>query len=179
MRLYLAVLPPEDITREINQIRKALGETTRNPPHVTLRSSFTTNTYEELVEDLKTIRTPPLTLTFEEYTLFDDEFLVLLARKAPELMGLEAQVVTIAERHRIRETVEREGLDPMQQRYLETYGTPFVFEYYNPHLTLTSTKPEQHDVGRILPFSFRADAISIIEKRDYTIKDRIPLSREP
>jgi 2'-5' RNA ligase len=181
MRLYLAILPPENITNDILRARERLGIETQNPPHVTLRSSFTTESYEALIDELQTIRTPPLTVTFEGYTLFDDQFLVLLAQKTPELMDLEARVLRIAEHHRISEEKPlRRPLEGRELEYLSTYGDPFVFERYTPHLTLAYEKPENCDVSRILelPISFSANSIAVIEKPDYEIRDRIPLVDE-
>ena len=177
MRLYLALLPPADLTEHILEAQERLGiAPTRNPPHLTLRGSFTTDSYDALVDELRTIRREPLTVTFEGYTVFDDTFLVLLAQKTPELMDLEAEVMRISERHRIREEKPfRRPLDEHEQHYLTTYGDPFVFERYTPHLTLAYEKPANCDVGSVLtlPLSFTADAISAVEKPDYTIRDTI------
>lgn len=186
MRLYIGILPPEPITERIREARRALGiEPIANPPHITLRSSFNTDSYESLVEDLRSISSEPVTITLDGYMTFADTFLVLTAQKNPELMELERQVMIISQKHRLPEEKHiHQPLEDKHLEYLRTYGDPFVLDLYTPHLTLAYSLPQQLDVETALsvPITFIAEDIALVEKPNYTIRARIDFadrSKEP
>jgi len=112
------------------------------PPHLTLIGRFKTDKFAELKTVLseysKKMKSFKVTLK-GCYNFDSPKILFLKPDKLDELRKLHNELLDLIEDFKdpwVRDAFTKENYSDQQKKYVEQYGSPYVKEFYNPHLTL-------------------------------------------
>ena len=148
------------------------------PPHLTLVSRFKTERYEELIRNLKEycISFDPLKIQLDKIGYFTEPPVIFLHPVMTQSLNtLHEKILDFVQEFKIPWTkdslLNAQNLDPMQKKYLESYGNPYVREFYNPHLTLAGSDVDREKFLKLINdlnlknvIEFELKHISVIRK---------------
>ena len=149
--ILVCVLPPLEVRQ---QLRKKMEEYSRQlnsrralifPPHITLVNRFKTARYQEFIKECKEIcaKTPRFSLRIGPLGRFNEPRVLFLdVHKTPELQHLHTELLELSVAFKepwVRPRFKDLSTNEQQQEYLEKYGSPFVKEFYEPHISLAGT----------------------------------------
>jgi|SRR3989344_4227325 len=142
---FIAIIPPEPILAKLNKIMKEMSSSLSSykaltfPPHITLVHRFRTGNYKEFIKQLKLYCQEKEYVKVEllEFGYFDPPPIIFIHTKSSKNLHLELLELTKDFRtHWIRESFLKGKFTKKQQEYILKYGSPYVKEYYNSHLTM-------------------------------------------
>lgn len=192
-KIFIALDVPKNTYSKLDYVRKKLASKinvdSSIPLHITLRSSFYTekNKVDFMITELKNYISnfPDFDVTTKKFEFFEENYLVAKVYKSSAIYNLHEDVINITKS--FQDKINHQGyenLDAKQEDYQNEYGSPYVFEYYQPHITLLYSIKEnvelldfamKHEQQK---FKFKAESISIVEKKPegkYDVLERILL----
>jgi hypothetical protein len=192
--VLVCILPPlelrqqlrqkmEEYSRQLNS-RKALTF----PPKITLVNRFRTNQYDAFVQRCKEIcsKTGKFTIDLGPGGKFEEPPILYLAvQKNGELQQLHEDLIEACAEYRQhweRPNFKDLSQNEQQRSYLERYGSLFVKEYYEPHVTFAGPDVDPDLFEEIEPsddaYTITADKVYVLrETRDgWKIDVVIPLA---
>lgn len=167
-RYVLCLLPGENVSNDVFRLRKALegafDKIPGSPPHITLKETFITTRIDQCAADLheKYSFLNLLELSIKEHKIFENNYLVLKVKKNDILNQLHVVTVKTAQKfvEEVKPYVPSNDLTPNQQAYSEVFNNPFIFEHYNPHISIGRLKKGVNvgDITKVVE-SFNTDQI--------------------
>lgn len=194
-RVYCSIVLPFKTRKKVKRLcgqllRMSRTKQVHNPLHVSIRTSFYTNRLEEYRKGLKAFAKnhKPFSLKTTGHVVFSKRCLVLKVNKPKPLCKLEKDLIQFSQGYvsgSINKNREKPPVSGKKERYLKKYGDPFIFEFYNPHITLVyNISKGQKDILSFLnkkkpKFSFKVTHLNVVEKTDkYRILYHIPLGNK-
>jgi hypothetical protein len=158
----LSIVPPKPLFSKISNIMKTYShklsskDALKLPPHLTVVSRFTTSQFEELSAEiigvLKKVKPFELQLT-SIYYFTDPKLIYLTPKMTPQIKKLHEQMLKLVTKYRdpwTRPSLQRTDVDPLQKQYIEQYGSPYVMEYYHPHLSIAGADVNNEAFEKII-----------------------------
>lgn len=204
VQIFVGIIPPEGSAQLLESLMKEFSgrlgssKALRAPPHVTVAGAFVTEDAPGFCRDLEALAATlsPVELQVGGIRTFSGPPIVYAQVKAgPELRAAHGAVLELSTHYRI--SIPRTDLAPfaktdLQRGYVQRYGSPFVREFYTPHLTLAGpdVDPGRFDELAAKPPSrftvvFRGDRLSVLRKskvwtieRAYGLNGPIPARPE-
>ncbi len=147
------------------------------PPHFTIVSRFKTNAYYRLLRAVcaycKNLQ--PFTAEFDSVGYFEEPpVLVFHVKLTPQIKKIHEQLLYLIQRYRepwAREELRPHVVSPKQQRLVKQYGSPFVKDFYSPHLTLAGADVDKKQFQKLV-------AAPILEKRITLVVNSIQFLRK-
>ncbi|MBI2112689.1 2'-5' RNA ligase family protein [Candidatus Woesearchaeota archaeon] len=176
---FIAVLPPEPLlTKLMKNISRLLSskKALTFPPHITLVPRFRTEKYSELLSALSKYckRKDSFELNLVRCSHFLEPPIIYIEANFPA--NIHEELLKLASNFRtpwIRENFLNGTFSEKQQKYIKKYGSPYVKEFYNSHITIAGPdidpKKFQSLLKRGLPaFSgiYVIDKIAVLRKVD-------------
>ena len=132
------------------------------PPHLTIVSRFKTEKYHEFLARFKKEckNFSPLELETENIFSLEDTGLVALRFKDDaELSRIHQKMLELASEFKepwVRDKLLAVSMNDRQKELVDRYGSPFVLEYYHPHLSLTGADVDRQKVKNLnLPLPYK------------------------
>ena len=162
------------------------------PPHFTLVPRFKTGKYAELLRALRDVcaRMKPLRAELDSLGHFErPPVLFFHVRHTPEIQQLHEQLMVVTQDFRepwSREELREYTSSPEQQELLRQYGSPFVKQFYSPHLTIAGSDVEPTKFQELIsalpqerPITVTVDSIQILRKTPsgWVVDNSIPLGK--
>ena len=142
------------------------------PPHVTLVNRFETNSIQTIIEKLKELYIEDITIHITRISYFLDPA-ILYFDIENTLQTVHEDILDVIKPHVNPITrFKSDALTQKQKEFLEVYGSPFVKEFYHPHISLTSNHADPDlfkDAIKNLPqisFKTKAKLAIIIKTQD-------------
>ena len=145
------------------------------PPHITIVSRFKTEQLPELKKKLtlacKTARS--FSIQAEHIGAFEDSGLTAIHfKKSKELQKMHEKMLKIVSQYRepwVRDKLAEVEKNTRQKELTEKYGSPFVMEYFNAHLSLTGAdvnkeKLEHLKLPKPFALTLNVDRVHILRK---------------
>ncbi len=149
---YLIYLPiEENLKSKIEEYQKNLGTSLLKLPsaglHCTVRVASLKEIYEkEITETLAKISQEPFTLRCDNLALFDEESLVIKLENNQIIKQFHRTLT-----HLLRPFVDFEKTSLLPEQYkgdqaretlFKAFGSPYVLQFYNPHITIGTVKKD-------------------------------------
>lgn len=179
---FIAIVPPEPILTNLSKIMKDISASLDShkaltfPPHITLVHRFRTDNYKELIHQLKKYgeRNEPFEVNLLKIGHFEDPPIIFVDTSGSEKVHSELlELVKIFRTPWIRETFLKGKYGDKQQKYVLEYGSPYIKEFYNSHLTIAGPDVNEKNFKSLLKKglpeiseNFIVKAISIIKNNE-------------
>jgi 2'-5' RNA ligase len=181
--IVLCIIPEEphfsEILATMKHFSHELGskDALRLPPHFTVVGRFKTEKYETFLEALQKEcqRTPPFQLTIDKIDHFQDPKIIFFhIKKTPELQHLHEKMLELTTHYRepwSRDSLKNAAVNDQQKALVEKYGSPYVKQFYSPHITIAGPDVDQDKFEMLTaaalpckPFTIAVNHISILKK---------------
>lgn len=147
-QIVICIIPELSAFTEIEGLMKKYSNELNSskalifPPHLTLIGRFKTNKITELKSVLseysKKIKSFKITLK-GCYNFESPKILFLKPDKLDDLRKMHNELLDLIKDFKdpwVRDAFTKDNYFDQQKKYVELYGSPYVKEFYNPHLTL-------------------------------------------
>jgi 2'-5' RNA ligase len=192
--IVFCIIPSNKSYNDLNNLMKKYSLTLNStdsltlPPHLTIISRFKTNKYESLLKNLKKecSKFNNFYLIFNKIGFFKEQKIIYIEPKnKEELVNLHNILIELISDFRenwIRSSLLNTDMNERQKELIKKYGSPFVKEYYNPHITLAGPDVNENRFKEIISsnmeetnISFLVDSLSILKKVNdkWVIYDKI------
>ena len=192
---FIAIVPSEPILTKLGKIMKEMSESLSShkaltfPPHITLVHRFRTENYEEFIQQLKLYcqKKEHFKVELLEFGYFDAPPIIFIDTKSSK--NLHQELLELVKDFRtpwVRESFLKGKFSKKQQEYLLKYGSPYVKEFYNSHLTIAGPDIDDKEFKSLLQKGlpkiserFVVKTIIVIKNKDGTwiIDKRIKLGK--
>ncbi|MCF7865990.1 DUF1045 domain-containing protein [Candidatus Woesearchaeota archaeon] len=161
-RIYIALIPSKTELEKLNL-------TSNNLYHTTLRTSFYTNKLQRIINLLEiTRKKKPINLKIKEIKQYNQKTIAIELEKNKEIQKLHENTIHLTQPLITKPYTQKEkNLTKNQEHYQEIYGSPFILEYYNPHITIT--KQDKPKIEEIKNKIITLEEIAIITKPEEKI----------
>jgi len=147
-QVVICIIPEPSAFSEIKELMKKYSKELNSskalifPPHLTLIGRFKTDRLPELKSVLskysKKIKSFKVTLK-GCYNFDSPKILFLKPDRLDDLRKIHNGLLDLIKDFKdpwVRDAFTKENYSDQQKKYVELYGSPYVKEFYNPHLTL-------------------------------------------
>ena len=169
MKYLVHLIPPIDVSRRIVDLRAELDlKDTTYTPHITLYTIRAQESDEQkMVDVLSRVRFAPFDVALDSFDRFDEDALVALVRKGERILGLHDQVITgLKSFVDWADTKEYSGSEEFRRDIAKIYGSGYVAQGYNPHITIGHGDCGIPLVAELKGVSFRIDAFFLAKKKE-------------
>jgi hypothetical protein len=194
--LVLCIIPEEPHYTEILAAMKHYSEqlgskdALKLPPHFTVVSRFKTEKYDELLAALQAEcqQIPEFQLTVDKVDHFKDPKIIFFdIKKTPTLLHLHERLLELVTHYRepwARDSLKNAAASEEQKILVEKYGSPFVMQFYSPHITIVGPDVDQAKFEALTakpiphkPFNIPVRQIGILKKLEtgWIVDKKIPL----
>lgn len=181
-QLVICITPEKEIFDEISNLMKEVSNKLDSkkalifPPHITLIGRFKTEKYLNLKNKIKKINEglSPFEIELTGLEYFEKPEIVFLKPKdLSKLKILHNKLLEIVNDFRepwIRDAFLNGNFNDKQKKYIEIYGSPFVKEFYNSHLTLSGPDVNSEKFQELIKkskkysFKFKVNKINILKR---------------
>ncbi len=147
----LAVVPHEPVSSKLRLLMERYSSLLHSygalklPPHFTIVPRFKTKKYTRLIDALtkecKSMN--PITVELESLKFFKSPPVLFFNIKlTKEIQQIHERLLDVVEDYKepgLREELKEYAQSHEQQKLLQRYGSPFVKQFYHPHLTLAGS----------------------------------------
>src|SRR3989338_8563504 len=145
------------------------------PPHITLVSRFKTERLSELKKEVVSVceNIRPFSIRADHIGAFEDSGLAAIHfEKNEDLQNVHEKMLKLVSQYRepwVRDKLAEVEKNTRQKELTEKYGSPFVMEYFNAHLSLTGAdvnkeKLEHLKLPKPFALTLNVDRVHILRK---------------
>ena len=180
-QIVLCVIPEEPVFSKIkslmNECSIKLGskKALKFPPHLTLVGRFKTDKLEQLKKALQEFskKITPFEVNLTGFHHFDSKIIFLKPTNLNNLKKMHNVLLDLVLEYKeswTRNKFLNGTFSKKQKEYVNKYDTPYVKEFYNPHLTIAGPDVNE-ELSEIIKenelfFSFSVDKIKIMRKQE-------------
>lgn len=168
MKYLVHLSPPKDISEKVLALKNELGLVESNAPHVTLCAFRSKEENEaDIVRALELIVFEPFSVKLDGFDRFDEDSLVVRLEKERGIVGLHYCVI-----EKVKpfidwsETKMYAGSDDSRRSVANVYGSAYVAQFYNPHVTIGHGGCAIPSVNGLCGLSFDACSFLLSKKQD-------------
>lgn len=194
--IVVCISPKRDELIEFKRLMRNISEGVGSkkaltlPPHITLVHRIHTKDYSNIKKVIKDLikQIKPFKVVFKKIGFFNDPPIIYMepehVSKLVDLHNLLMPKVTQFKDEWVRESFLKLKLNEKQEAYLKKYGSPYVREFFNAHMTLAGpdVNPEKFKKWITQKITIKKciltiDNIAIMRKKDnkWAIDKRINL----
>jgi hypothetical protein len=181
-QVVICIIPNNSAFLEIKELMKKYSNELNSskalifPPHLTLIGRFKTDKITELKSVLlaysKKIKSFKVTLK-GCYNFDSPKILFLKPEKLDDLRKMHYELLDLIKEFKdpwIRDAFTKDNYSDQQKKYVELYGSPYVKEFYNPHLTLAGPDVNEEKFSEIInskvkhSITFEVKKINILKR---------------
>ncbi len=181
---FIAIVPPEPTLTKLSKIMKDMSVSLSSnkafifPPHITLVHRFRTEDYEKLIQQLRLYCRKKECFKVEllKFGYFDVPPIIFIDTKSSKNIHNELlELVKDLRTPWVRESFLKGKFTKKQQSYILKYGSPYIKEFYNSHLTIAGPDVDEQKFKSLLQEglpkisgSFLVTMIVVIKNKDGT-----------
>ena len=169
MKYLIHLVAPFDVTVRIVALRNqcGLGEPTLYP-HVTLYTIYAKESDEkQMCSVLDAISFVSFEATLEGFDYFDEDSQVVRVKKERPILELHERVTDgLKSFVDWSDTKEYNGHEVFRKKIWRTYGSAYVAEGYNPHMTIGHGKGERQKGDTLEGVCFGVDRFMLAKKKE-------------
>lgn len=149
------------------------------PPHITLANKMRVEDYVGLCKKLEMLSFKKFSLKLKGPVSFTFPKILYLLVESEQIQEFHKKVLKLTQAFRlpwIKESLKKE-FPPVQRQFLEKYGSPYVLQFYTPHLTLAG--PDVNDQfekiiknGENIEITIKVHSVSILKKKEQWVIDK-------
>ncbi|MBS3147568.1 2'-5' RNA ligase family protein [Candidatus Woesearchaeota archaeon] len=168
MKYLVHLIPPIDVSSRIVDLRAELGLIESNAPHVTLYALRAKEENEDvIVRVLESIRFEAFTARLKAFDKFDEDSLVVRLNKEQGLVDLHYLAIENLKYFIDWSVMKKyEGADEKRQDVARVYGSGYVAQFYNPHMTIGHGKCETPKTSELDGVCFDVDSFALSKKKE-------------
>lgn len=195
--IVLAVVPHEPVASKLRLLMKKYSsllhsrDALKLPPHFTIVPRFKTEKYTQLIAALTKVckSMTPITVELNSLNYFESPPVLFFNIKlTKEIQQIHERLLDVARNYKepwLREELKEHAYLQEQQELLRRYGSPFVKQFYHPHLTLAGGDVDLSAFKKLCaslphekPIFLEIKSIHVLRKKDdvWVIDKEIPLS---
>ena len=193
---FIAIVPPEPVLTKLSTVMKNISTRLSSnkalifPPHITLVHRFRTEKYVPLIRKLKSYcqAKKPFKVRLLKCGHFETPPIIFVESYISKVVHLELlELVKYFRTPWVRESFLKGKFNRRQQKYILDYGSPYVKEFYNSHITIAGPDVDIKEFKFLLreglpkiSESFLIKEIVVLknESGNWNISDRIKLENK-